>query len=107
MPLQIGATAQAEPTWSHLGPVLDGRQFDAVRGPSSSVHVIASEYAELTGAGAVVLTEPQGDGRQGGLDFPPAIAVGPDGAVHIVTRHGGSFADGHDIRYRRRSPAGS
>ncbi|GMV16485.1 MAG: hypothetical protein AMXMBFR56_47090 [Polyangiaceae bacterium] len=103
----LGATARAVPTWSHLGPVLDGRQFDAVRGPSGSVHVIASEYAELTAAGAVVLTEPQGDGRQGGLDFPPAIAVGPDGAVHIVTRHGGSFADGHDIRYRRRSASGS
>ncbi|MBN1771323.1 MAG: hypothetical protein JXB32_08690 [Deltaproteobacteria bacterium] len=41
------------------------------------------------------------------MDFPPALAVGDDGSVHLVTRHGGSFDAGHELRYRRRNAAGT
>ncbi len=99
--------AAAAPTWTFQGKVVEGGQFDAVRGPNDRIHVISSRYYQLDASGSVLVDEAQGDGRQGALDFPPAIAVGADGSVHIVTRHGGDWTNGHDIRYRRRTSQGS
>jgi len=93
--------------WTLHGGVVSGEQFDMLPGPSGRLHIITSRYYELGRDGSVLVTEDVGDGQQGGLDFPPAIAVSADGAVHIVTREGGDYESGHTIRYRRRTPGGS
>lgn len=97
----------APPVWALLGPVAEGGQFDAVRGPDDRIHLIARRYYQLDGDGAVLVDEDQGDDWQGVLHFPPAIAVADDGTAHIITRHGGTLDEGHDIRYRSRSTSGS
>ena len=94
------------PSWEFHGTVAEGLQFDVVRGPSDRLHLVSSRYYQFDDQGVSLVDEEQGDGRQGALDFPPAIAVGDDGSIHLVTRHGGDYAAGHDIRYRRRTPAG-
>ena len=99
--------AGAEPEWTFRGRIADGGQLDAVCGPGATIHIVSSRYYQLDATGAVAVDEEPGDERQGAMDFPPAIAVGEDGSVHLVTRHGGSFDAGHELRYRRRSAAGS
>ena len=100
--------AGAQPlTWTQHGTVAQGSQFDAAPGPEGHVHLISSRYYVFDSSGAVLADEDPGDGHQGELDFPPAIAVGDDGSVHVVTRHDGDFEGGNDIRYRRRSAGGS
>ncbi len=94
------------PAWDFQGTVADGLQFDVVRGPSDVLHLVSSRYYQYDDQGAQLVVEDQGDGRQNPLDFAPAIAVGDDGTVHLVTRHGGELNTGHDIRYRRRTAAG-
>ncbi len=93
--------------WTPLGTIAEGGQFDAVRGPQDQIHLVSSKYYQLDRDGNVLLSEDVGDGHQSDLDFPPAIAVGSDGSVHIVTRHGGDYEGGNDIRYRRREAGGS
>jgi hypothetical protein len=93
--------------WTPLGTIAEGTQFDAARGPQDEIHLISSKYYQLDRDGNVSLSEDVGDGHQGDLDFPPAIAVGSDGSVHIVTRHDGDYEGGNDIRYRRREAGGS
>ncbi len=93
--------------WTPQGTIADGGQFDAVRGPQDHIHLISSQYYQLDREGAVLLSENVGDGHSGDLDFPPAVAVGADGGVHVVTRHDGDYEGGNDIRYRRRDPGGS
>ena len=100
-----GSTAFAA-EWSPPTLVTKGGQFDVALGPGNKIHLISSQYVQMGADGKVIATEKVGDGRQGPLDFWPAIAVGPDGAVHTVTRHGGEWNSGHDIRYKRRSPEG-
>ncbi|MDP7111070.1 MAG: hypothetical protein QGH45_03860, partial [Myxococcota bacterium] len=101
-------SAFAQPLeWTQHGAIAEGSQFDAARGPDGRVHLISSRYYALASDGTVLGDEDPGDGHQGDLDFPPAIAVGTDGAVHVVTRHDGDFEGGNDIRYRRRNPGGS
>lgn len=102
----IGGTAGHAAEWSAPVKVAEDGQFDAAVGPDGRIHLVSSRYVQLDAEGRVLLTENVGDGRQGALDFPPAIAVARDGAVHIVTRHGGDYNSGHEIRYRRRSPGG-
>jgi len=98
--------AQALPEWAAAGEVAPGRQFAAVLS-GGVVHVVSERYIQLDATGTVLVDESDaGDERQGPLDFYPAIAVGPDAAVHVVTRHGGSFEAGHEIRYQRRAPGG-
>ena len=94
------------PSWVFVGTVADGPQFDVVRGPSDVLHLVSSRYCQFDDQGVQLVVEDQGDGRQGALDFAPAIAAGDDGTVHLVTRHGGDFSSGHQIRYRRRTAAG-
>jgi hypothetical protein len=103
----LWASWVAAQEWSYLGSVMAGRQFDAVVGPDDRIHVISSGYVELDADGTTLDSAAVADDRQGDLDFPPAIALGDDGSVHVVTRHGGNFDDGHDIRYRRRNAAGT
>ena len=106
--LALPTLANADPlVWTSHGTIAAGSQFDAVRGPDDRVHLVSSRYYQVAADGAVLVDEDVGDGHQGGLDFPPAIAASLDGAVHLVTRHDGGFEDGNDIRYRRRSAAGS
>ena len=101
-------SAVAQPLeWTQHGAVAEGTQFDAVKGPDGRVHLISSRYYALASDGTVLGDEDPGDGHHGDLDFPPAIAVGADGAVHVVTRHDGDFEGGNDIRYRRRNAGGS
>ncbi len=104
----LAGSALADPlVWTSHGSVAEGSQFDAVRGPDDRVHLASSRYYQLDVDGTVLVDEGMADGHQGALDFPPAIAASLDGAVHLVTRHDGGFEEGNDIRYRRRSPAGS
>ena len=93
--------------WNFIPSVAQGTQFDAQVGPDNKIHLISSRYYQLDVSGTVVVDENQGDEQQGLLSFPPAIAVGDDGSVHIVTRHNGAASTGHDIRYRHRSSSGS
>jgi putative metal-binding protein len=95
------------PEWNFHGVVAQGGQIDAVRGPGDVLHLIAARYYQFDVAGNELVSEDQGDGQQGSMDFPPAIAVGADNSVHIITRHNGSWTDGHDLRYRRRNTAGT
>ena len=104
--LGLGSQASAQ-TWTFHGQVAQGAQIDAQPGPNGRVHLLSSRYYQLDTNGSVVVDEAQGDDQQGGLDFPPALAVGGDGSVHTVTRHGGSWAAGHDLRYRRRNASGT
>ncbi|MFH2010720.1 MAG: putative metal-binding motif-containing protein [bacterium] len=99
--------AAAQPVWTHHGQVAQGGQIDAQRGPNDRIHLVSSRYYQLDAGGGVVTDEAQGDDQQGALDFPPALAVGADGTVHLITRHGGSWETGHDIRYRRRNAGGT
>jgi MYXO-CTERM domain-containing protein len=93
--------------WVPHGAVADGVQIDAVRGVNDELHLVAAQYHRINVTGQVIATEPSGDGQQWFLDFPPALAAGDDGSVHLVTRHDGSWDEGHDIRYRRRNAAGA
>lgn len=100
-------SAQAR-EWTLHGGLVTGLQFDMVRGPNDRLHVISSGgYYQLDIDGSVLLAESVTDEGSGELGFPPAIAVGADGTVHAVTREGGDYEGGHDIRYRRRRPDGS
>ena len=103
----VTVIAPVPPVWSFKGSVANGTQFDAQAGPNNLVHIISSRYYQIDLTGAVVVDEAQGDGVQSLLGFSPAIAVGEDGSVHIITRHDGSASTGHDIRYRRRNVAGT
>ena len=94
-------------TWSAPVAVAKGNQFDAAVGPDGSVHIIADEYVHYGPDLRKVLTSREiAAGQKGDLSFAPAIAVDTKGAVHVLTRHGGDFNTGHQIRYRRRSPRG-
>ncbi len=107
--LSLGGSgaAVAQPlTWTQHGTITGGSQFDATTGPDGHVHLISDRYTVLDAGGNVLAEEDPADGHHGELDFPPAIAVGADGSVHIVTRHDGDFEGGNDIRYRRKSAAG-
>jgi hypothetical protein len=68
---------------------------------------VSDRYYQFDFDGNALVDEGVGDGRHGSLDFPPAIAVGDDGTVHLVTRHDGDWVSGHDIRYRRRTASGA
>ncbi len=84
-----------------------GRQFDVVRGPGKTLHLVSTRYYQLDDKGAVLVDEAVGDEQSGALFFPPAIAVGDDATVHLITRHAGNFESGFALRYRRRSAAGT
>ncbi|MFH1435612.1 MAG: hypothetical protein ABIJ56_07830 [Pseudomonadota bacterium] len=106
--LIAASSARGEPgEWVFHGSVAEGGQIDATRGPGDTIHLVSSKYYQFDADGAKIAEESQGDEKQGSMDFPPAIAVCGDGSVHIVTRHGGDWSSGHDIRYRKRSPEGS
>lgn len=107
-----GSTAwAAPPEWTLIGPVAEPQansvQFDAVRGPSNRIHLVTGRYYQLGQDGTALVNEDEGDDWQCTLCFPPAVAVADDGRVHIITRHGGDWDTGHDIRYRSRSPSGN
>ena len=88
--LAAPAALAAPPVWTMHGSVAEGSQFDAVRGPDDRIHLVSSRYYELDGDLNVLVDEGHGDGAQGALDFPPALAVADDGTAHIITRHGGT-----------------
>ena len=105
--LWAGPVSAQTGEWTFHGSVAQGAQIDAVRGPDDRVHLISGRYYQFDTDGTAVVDEDRGDERQGSMDFPPAVAVGDDGSVHLVTRHGGDWTSGHDIRYRRRNTSGS
>ena len=78
-----------------------------MRGPDNRVHLIADRYAQFDVNATKVVDEAPKDGDQGFMSFPPAIAVGDDNTVHIVTRQNGGWNSGYQIRYRRRNAQGS
>lgn len=105
--LLLPTTAHALPDWTSQGLVAPGRQFAADVDPDDRIHIIAERYVQTDLLGNVIVDEADvGDTAQGPLDMYPAIALGPDGAVHVVTRNGGSPAGGNTIRYAARAPAG-
>ena len=96
-------------TWSFKGVVAAGEQIDAVAGPAGKVHLISSGYYEIDKQENVLVSESQGETAQNHLwafMFPPAIAVGPDGTVHVVVRDGGGYDGWLNLRYKRRDPSG-
>ncbi len=96
-----------QPEWTFHGQIAEGVQFDAVRGPGDIIHIVSNRYYQLNASGQVIVDEDQGDGQQNPMHFPPAIAAGDDGTVHIVTRHEGNVESGFVIRYRRRNTDGT
>ncbi len=102
----VGTPAKAQ-TWTFHGTTLAGDQIDAVRGPGDTIHVVSTRYYQLDVSGSVLVDEDVGDSQQCSLCFPPAIAAGDDGTVHLVTRHAGDMTNGYDIRYRRRATGGT
>jgi len=101
------AFGQKTPVWTFHGRVADGGQIDALSGPDDRVHLLSSSYYQFDLNGRRLVNENIGDAKQGGMDFPPALAVDPQGNTHIITRHGGSSANaGYDIRYRMRRAGG-
>ena len=99
--------AQVLAQWTFHGRVTGGGQIDALAGPDGRIHLIADTYSQFDSQGRLLLQENVADGRQGSMDFPPALAVDSGGNVHVLTRHGNYSADtGYDIRYRMRTSAG-
>jgi len=98
-------TAAAE-DWTFLGAVTGGTQFDVVTGPDETIHLVSDHYVQLDASGAILLSESVGDPEQSPLFHAPALAVDPDGTVHLVVRAGGGFDAGYTLQYRTRSPAG-
>ncbi|MBF0432990.1 MAG: hypothetical protein HQK83_17030 [Fibrobacteria bacterium] len=94
------------PEWEIQDEVVKGAQFDAIAGPDGKIHLIAEKYVQIDTSGSVVLTEAVADDKMTAMDFSPAIAAAPDSTVHILTRHGGSWSGGHDLKYRRRTADG-
>jgi Putative metal-binding motif len=103
----VAQTPAHAQTWTFHGTTLAGDQIDAVRGPGDSIHVVSTRYYQLDVNGTVLVDEDVGDDQQCSLCFPPAIAAGDDGTVHLVTRHAGVMTTGYDLRYRRRASGGT
>lgn len=105
----LGVHITQAQTWSFRGVVAEGEQADAVRGPSNDIHVATSKYYlfDRNGNRLRAETYPGTDSRQGSMDYNPAIATGPDGAVHIMSRRSGSWNAGHELWYNKRTPAGA
>lgn len=102
----VPAVASALPPLESQGVVAPGVQF-AAEADEDSVHIISQRYIEIDAAGVVLVDEADvGDGLQGPLDMYPALAVGSDGAVHVVTRNGGSGSGGTTVQYATRAAAG-
>lgn len=100
------AVASALPPLESRGVVAPGVQF-AAEADDGSVHIISQRYVQIDVAGTVLVDEADvGDGLQGPLDMYPAIGLGPDGAVHVVTRNGGSGSGGTTVQYAARGVAG-
>ena len=107
--MKVTVTSVTPPSglnWTFKGTVAQGTQFDAQTGPNNRIHLISSRYYQLDLSGNALVDESQVDEQQGLMDFPPAIAVGDDGSVHIVTRGAGDIKTGVDIRYQRRNTSG-
>ena len=104
--LGVAVPASAQ-TWKKRGVVTKSPTYDAVRGNDGRAHVIADRYLQVARDGKVLLDEPIADGVKNPLEFPPAIHVGADGAVHVAVRSGGNQSTGYVTSYRRRSPGGS
>ncbi len=104
--LLAAAPVAAAPQWQERGTLAAGGQF-ATAADGTVVHLVAQQYLQVDASGTIVVDEPDvADAQQGALDFYPEIAVGDDGAVHVVVRGGGDTTAGFDIVYRRRAPAG-
>ncbi|MFP4521950.1 MAG: hypothetical protein ACLFQK_07370, partial [Fibrobacterota bacterium] len=98
---------RAEFEWLSTLILVEGPQFDVKTGPDGKIHMITSSYYQLDENGQILLTEDIADDWLCDMCFPPALATGPDSSVHILTRHGGNWDDGHTINYRKRSSDGT
>ncbi len=97
----------ARPQWRFHGRVAEGGQIDVQAAADGTIHLVSSRYYQFDRRGRLLLEEAVGDARQGGMDFPPAIAVDVTGTAHLLTRHNGSWSNGFELRYRRRNQAGT
>ncbi len=110
--LATPATAALAQSWNFRGIIADGEQIDAVA-QGGKVHLVSSKYYQFDKDENILVAEAAGDPSQTLLwafMFPPALAVAPDGTVHIAVREqaGSSYENGWlNIRHRRRDPAGS
>lgn len=102
----VPTAALALPPLESRGIVAPGVQFSA-EADDTTVHIISQRYVQIDAVGTVLADERDvGDGLQGPLDMYPAIALGPDGSVHVVTRNGGSGPGGTTVDYAVRAAAG-
>lgn len=102
----VAGEAHAEP-WVDVGPVTSGTQFDVVAGPAGRLHIISDQYVQLDANGSVLVSESVGDIVSHPFQHAPAIAIDPDGTVHVALRDGGDFDGGFTLRYRTRTPDGT
>ncbi len=106
--LLLGALpACAAPAWTWIETEIAGTQLDALPGPDGKIHVMSSRYQVLNTDGTLAsFDERLRDGGQDMGVFPPAIGVGPDGTVYVVSREGGGYSL-NKIHYFRLSPEGA
>lgn len=89
------------PRWTFEPTTIAGSQVDVGIAPGPVFKVIGSWLHTVDLGGNVTAVEKTVmDRGQGGMDFPPAIAVGPEGTVHVMTRAQGSFSDNALYYYR-------
>lgn len=101
------APAWTAPAWTFVETEITGTQLDAVPGPDGKIHVMSSRYQVLNTDGTLAsFDERLRDGGQDMGVFPPAIGVGPEGTVHVVSREGGGYSL-NKIHYFRLSPEGA
>lgn len=95
------------PAWSFKETAISGGQMAAAVGLSGKIHVMGSRYHVVTHDGMVESSELfVQDANQGGMNFPPAIAVDPNGTVHIMARASSGFSN-LTLRYYRLPKSGS
>lgn len=96
-----------DPVDLSLEKLCEGQNFD-VEVANDRIYIISDHYYEYNLAGARYAENTNiDDTGQGSLDFSPALAVGPSGEVHVVTRNGGDASTGFNLKYSRKQAGGT
>ena len=80
----------------------EGTNFDVVIA-NDKIYMISDHYYEFDLAGDLLIENSNvTDLGQGTFDFGPAIDVGSDGEVHIISRGTGTGTEGFNLRYSKK-----
>ena len=99
--------SQTFPTIGSQAWICSGTNFD-VDVANDRIYLISNHYYELDLEGNLVVDNNTiNDTGLDTYDFGPAIAVGSDSVVHIITRNGGNKSDGFNLMYSKREKDGN